>query len=405
MPFPARMIRLRLPILFILVTVMIDAMGIGLIMPIMPDLIREVEGGSLADAALWGGVLATVFAVMQFLCAPLVGSLSDAVGRRPVLLVSLAVLALDYLVMALAGSIWLLLVGRIVGGITSATQSTAAAYMADISAPGERAARFGLIGAAFGAGFVLGPVIGGILGEFGTRAPFWAAAALAACNFALGLRVMRETVTASTRRAFVWRRASPLGAFRQMARLPGIAPLMAVYLVYSVALNVYPAIWSYYTQARFGWSPQIIGLSLAIYGISMVVVQGVLMRPLLGRFGARRVAIWGQVFDFVTFGLLASITSGTLALILTPVAALGVVVTPALQGIMSARVDDDAQGALQGVLTSLHALSTIAAPLMMTSVFAAFTRPGAAIHLPGAPFVLSMGLILAGLLVFLRRHS
>ena len=201
MPFPARMIRLRLPILFILVTVMIDAMGIGLIMPIMPDLIREVEGGSLADAALWGGVLATVFAVMQFLCAPLVGSLSDAVGRRPVLLVSLAVLALDYLVMALAGSIWLLLVGRIIGGITSATQSTAAAYMADISAPGERAARFGLIGAAFGAGFVLGPVIGGILGEFGTRAPFWAAAALAACNFALGLRVMRETVTASTRRA------------------------------------------------------------------------------------------------------------------------------------------------------------------------------------------------------------
>jgi DHA1 family tetracycline resistance protein-like MFS transporter len=398
------MTRLRLPIVFILTTVMIDAMGIGLIMPIMPDLIREVEGGSLADAALWGGGLATVFAVMQFLFSPVIGSLSDAVGRRPVLLVSLAVLAVDYLVMALAGSIWLLLVGRIIGGITSATHSTASAYMADISAPGERAARFGLIGAAFGAGFVLGPVIGGTLGELGTRAPFYAAAALAAGNFALGFWVMGETVTDRTRRAFVWRRANPFGAFRHMARLPGIAPMMAVYLIYSVALYVYPAIWAYYTQARFGWSPQIIGLSLAIYGISMAVVQGVLMRPLLRFLGERRIVIWGQWFDFITFGLLAIITSGTLALILTPISALGVVVTPALQAIMSRRIDDDAQGALQGVLGSLHALAAIIAPLVMTSVFAAFTREGAAIHLPGAPFVLSMALILVGLLVFLRNR-
>ena len=384
---------------------MIDAIGVGLIMPIMPDLIREVEGGSLADAALWGGVLATVFAVMQFLFAPVVGSLSDALGRRPVLLVSLAVLTLDYLVMALAGSIWLLLLGRIVGGITSATHSTASAYVADISEPGERAANFGLIGAAFGIGFVLGPVIGGTLGEFGTRAPFYAAAALAAANFALGCKVMRESVTARTRRAFSWGRANPFGAFRQMARLPGIAPLMTVYFVYSVALYVYPAIWAYYTQARFGWTPQVIGLSLAIYGISMALVQGVLMRPLLRRFGERRTVVWGQVFDLVTFGLLASIASGALALVLTPVAALGVVVTPALQGIMSRRVADDAQGELQGVLTSLHALSVIVAPMVMTSVFAAFTRPGAAIHLPGAPFVLSMALIVLGLAIFSRTRA
>ena len=398
---------MRLPVLFILTTVLIDAMGIGLIMPIMPDLIREVEGGTLADAALWGGVLTTVFAVMQFLCAPIIGNLSDAVGRRPVLLVSLAVLALDYLVMALAGSIWLLLLGRIVGGITSATQSTASAYMADISEPGERSANFGLIGAAFGFGFVLGPLIGGVLGEFGTRAPFYAAAALAAANFALGFRVLRETVSDRTRRAFDWRRANPFGAIRQMARLPGIAPLLVVYFVYSVALYVYPAIWSYYTQARFGWTPQIIGLSLAVYGISMALVQGVLMRPILRRFGERRTVIWGQVFDFVTFGLLAVITSGTLALILTPIAALGVVVTPALQGIMSRRIGDDAQGELQGVLTSAHALAMIVSPLMMTAVFAAFTRDNAPVYLPGAPFLVSMVLMLLGLAIFLRtrRHQ
>ena len=180
---------------------------------------------------------------------------------------------------------------------------------------------------------------------------------------------------------------------------------MTVYFVYSVALYVYPAIWAYYTQARFGWTPQVIGLSLAIYGISMALVQGVLMRPLLRRFGERRTVVWGQVFDLVTFGLLASIASGALALVLTPVAALGVVVTPALQGIMSRRVADDAQGELQGVLTSLHALSVIVAPMVMTSVFAAFTRPGAAIHLPGAPFVLSMALIVLGLAIFSRTRA
>ncbi|MFV0513743.1 MAG: TCR/Tet family MFS transporter [Jhaorihella sp.] len=396
---------MRLPILFILATVMLDAMGIGLIMPIMPDLIREVEGGSLADAALWGGLLATAFSVMQFLFAPVVGSLSDAVGRRPVLLVSLAVLTLDYLVMALAGSIWLLLLGRIVGGITSATHSTASAYMADISEPRERAANFGLIGAAFGVGFVLGPVIGGTLAEFGTRAPFFAAAALAAANFMLGYRVMRETVTERTRRAFAWGRANPLGAFRQMAHLPGITPLMVVFFIYSVALYVYPAIWAYYTQARFGWAPPMIGLSLAVYGISMALVQGVLMRPVLRRLGERRTVVWGQVFDLITFGLLAIITSGTLALILTPVTALGVMVTPALQGIMSRRVADDAQGELQGVLSSLHALAAIVAPLTMTGVFAAFTRPGAAIQLPGAPFVLSMALVVLGLAIFSRTRT
>jgi len=215
---------MRLPVFFVVLTVMIDAMGIGLIIPVMPDLIREVQGGDLAQAAVWGGILATTFAVMQFLGGPVLGGLSDRFGRRPVLLVSLLVMAIDYVVVALAGSLWLLFLGRVVGGITAATQATAAAYMADISAPEQRAANFGLIGAGFGAGFVLGPVLGGLLAEFGTRAPFWAAAGLAFGNAALGFFVLKETVTPQMRRAFDWRRANPFGVIRHLGRLPPLPP-------------------------------------------------------------------------------------------------------------------------------------------------------------------------------------
>ena len=396
---------MRLPILFLLFTVMLDAMGIGLIMPIMPDLIREVEGGTLSDAALWGGVLATMFAVMQFLFGPIFGNLSDAFGRRPVILISLFVMALDYLVMALAGSIWLLLVGRIVGGITSATHATANAYMADISKPADKAANFGLLGAGFGIGFVLGPLVGGLLGEFGTRAPFYAAAILAALNFTLGWFVLGETVTDKIRRPFTWARANPFASFRAIAKLPGIRPLLFVYFIYSVALYVYPAIWSYFTQERFGWTPPIIGASLAIFGISMALVQGVAIRFALRWLGERQTVIWGQIVDFGAFGVLSFISSGMIALIMTPISALGAVVAPALQGIMSRMVDDNAQGELQGVLSSVHALSMIVSPLMMASVFAVFSREGTAYYLPGAPFIVSMVLIVIGLVVFIRCYT
>lgn len=395
---------MRLPVLFLLFTVMLDAMGIGLIMPIMPDLIREVQGGTLADAALWGGLLATVFAVMQFLFSPVIGNLSDYYGRRPVLLVSLFVMAIDYLVMALAGAIWLLLLGRIVGGITAATHATANAYMADISKPADKAANFGLLGAGFGLGFVLGPLIGGLLGEYGTRAPFYAAAILAGLNFVLGWFVMGETVTDRTRRAFSWKRANPLGAFRSLARLPGIKSLLFVYFTYSVALYVYPAIWSYFTQERFGWTPQMIGLSLGLFGVAMAIVQGGMIRLVMRWFGERKTVIWGQIFDFGAFGVISVVTNGTVALILTPISALGAVVSPALQGMMSRMVDDNAQGELQGVLTSVHALAMIVSPLMMASVFAFFTREGTPLYLPGAPFMVSMLLIVIGVVVFVRCH-
>lgn len=394
---------MRPAVVFILITVMIDAMGIGLIIPVMPNLIQEVEGSGLSTAALWGGVLSTVFAVMQFLFGPVLGGISDRFGRRPVLLISLMVMALDYLVMAVAGSIWLLLAGRVVGGITAATNSTANAYMADISKPEDRAANFGLIGAAFGLGFVAGPLIGGLLGEYGTRAPFYAAALLAALNAIFGYFVLKETVTDAIRRPFRWSRANPLGSFRQLGKLPGIAPLLVVFFIYQVAFMVYPAIWSYYGKARFGWEPSTIGLSLALFGIMMAVVQGGLIRTVLRLLGERGTVIYGHVFDIAAFLALAFVTNGTLALILTPLAAFAAVITPALQGIMSKAVGADAQGELQGALTSAGALAMILSPMVMTGTFAAFTAPGAPVFMPGAPFILSAVLICFGLMVFMTR--
>ncbi|MEM9031815.1 MAG: TCR/Tet family MFS transporter [Pseudomonadota bacterium] len=396
--------RSRLPLVFILLTMVLDAMGIGLILPVMPDLIRELEGASLSEAAVWGGLLTTVFAVLQFLFAPLLGALSDRYGRRPVLFASLFVLSLDYLVMAVAGTIWLLLVGRVVGGIATATQAVAYAYMADISKPEEKAARFGLIGAAFGLGFVLGPLIGGLLGELGTRAPFYVAAALAALNLAFGLAILPETVTDRIRRPLEIGRANPLGAFRALGRLPGIRRLVVMFFLYQVAFTVYPAIWAYFTQARFGWEPGMIGVSLASFGIAMALVQGTLVGPLIRRLGERVTVLYGLSFNAFAFLVLATVSSGMVALLFTPLTALGAVVTPALQGLMSRAVEDDAQGELQGVLTSAGSLAMACSPILMTTIFYAFTSAGAPLQLPGAPFLLSMALMGACAVVFMRQN-
>lgn len=390
----------RLPVIFILITVVLDSMGIGLMMPVMPDLIREIQGGDLAGAAIWGGILATSFAVMQFLFGPAVGNLSDRFGRRPVLLTALFVMTLDYLVLAIAGTIWWLLAGRIVGGITAATQSTASAYMADISAPEEKSANFGLIGAAFGIGFVFGPLLGGLLAGFGTRAPFYAAAALAFSNMVFGYFALPETVTDKIRRPFEWRRANPLGAFKHIGSLPGLSPLMVITFLYGIAFFVYPAIWAYFGQARFGWSPGMIGLSLAMFGISMAIVQGVLIRPILRFLGERNTVLLGLSIDVVAFLFLAFVENGTLALIVTPITALGSIAGPAIQGIMSRTANDDQQGELQGALTSINAIAIIIAPILMTRIFWFFTQDAAPTYLPGAPFLVSMALTLICVLVF-----
>lgn len=394
---------MRLPVVFILITVVINAMGIGLIIPVMPELIRETTGGSLAQAAVWGGILSTAYALMQFLFSPLLGALSDRFGRRPVLLTSLLVMAADYIVMALAGSIWLLLGGRILGGVLAATHTTASAYMADISEPHEKAKNFGLIGAAFGMGFVLGPVIGGLLAEWGTRAPFFAAALLALANTGFGWLVLRETVTDRIRRPFEWRRANPFGAIRSITSFTGVGPLIGVYFFYQFATVVYPAVWAYFTAERFGWSPGLIGVSLAIYGISLAVVQGALVAPCIRLLGEARTVLVGLLIECAALVILGVISNGLLLMVLIPVTALGAIGLPALQGILSRSVADNAQGELQGVLGSLAATAMVIAPLVMTQTFASFTRVDAPVYLPGAPFLLSAVLMVLATVIYQTR--
>lgn len=395
----------RLPTIFVVLTVVIDAMGIGLIMPVTPDLIREINGGDIANAAIWGGLLATGFATMQFLFSPLLGSLSDRYGRRPILLISLVVMSGVYLVMATAGSIWILLLGRLGGGIAAATHSTASAYMADISTPQEKAKNFGLIGAGFGIGFVLGPVLGGLLAGYGTRAPFYAASVIAAGNAVLGWLVLKETVTNQIRRPFEWSRANPLGALRSVANLPGLTPLLLVYFFYQVATLVYPATWSYFAGERFGWGPGMIGMSLAIFGIFYAIVQGALVGPSLKYMGNRGTVLAGLSLEIIVLFFMGFVASGAVALGLTPFAALAAIGLPALQGIMSRRVPDNAQGELQGVLASVSSFGMILSPLIMTQTFAYFSSTSSPTYLPGAAFLLSSALMAIAAAIFINSKK
>ena len=391
----------RLTLTFIMVTMALDAMGIGLIMPVMPDLIREVQAVSLSDAAVWGGILVASFAVTQFLFSPTLGNLSDRYGRRPVLLISMAMMAVDYVIMALAGTIWWLLIGRLLGGVTSATHATASAFVADISHPDKRAQNFGLISAAFGIGFIIGPVIGGLLAGFGSRAPFIAAALLATANFALGYFVLPESLPPEKRRPFLWRRANPLGGVMQIGKLPGLKWMLVAMFFYSVSGYVYPAIWTYYTQEAFGWDARLVGMSLALYGTGMIIVQGGLIRIVMPWLGEARAVIYGLIIDLLALLAFGFASQGWMIWALTPFAALGSIATPAITALMSRRASADQQGELQGVLGSINAMSMILSPLIMTQTFFWFTRPDTGLYLPGAPFLLSMVLMAAALSIFL----
>jgi len=391
---------MRLPVIFIFATIVLDSMGIGIIMPVMPDLIREVGNVDLSEAALWGGTLTVVFAVNQFLFSPVIGGLSDTYGRRPVLLIALFVMALDYLVMGFAHAMWLLFLGRFVGGITAATQSTASAYIADISTKADKAKNFGLLGAAFGVGFILGPILGGLLSEYGSRAPFFAAAAIASANMVFGYLVLPETVTDATRRKFEWRRANPFGAFRQMKKLPGITPMLVVYLLLNIAFFVYPSIWAFFGRAQFDWDARIVGMSLAAYGSGIVVVQGFLIRPILTRFGEQTTAIFGMGMHLWSFTAYQFMTETWHVFAFMPLSVFSAVAVPALQGLMSNSVADNAQGELQGAMGSLTALATIISPLVMTQVFSFFTNDSAPVYLPSAPFLLSAMSTIVALLIF-----
>lgn len=384
-----------------MLTLVIDAIGFGLIMPMMPTLIQDVSGGDLAHAAIWGGILSTAFGLMQFLFSPLLGNLSDSFGRRPILLISLGVLAVDYLIMAVAGSLWLLFIGRIIGGITSATHSTANAFVADISTPEKKAANFGLVSAAFGFGFVFGPTLGGLLSTFGPRVPFYVAAALAGANMVFGYFILPETVTKDLRRKFEWKRANPLGAFLAIGQFSGLRALMLVTFIYQLAFFVYPAVWAFYTQEKFDWNPQMVGISLTVFGISMAIMQGVVIRPLLTRLGEGRTAMLGMSAAALSLGGIAIAPQGWIIIALTPLAALGSITSPAIMGLMSRGVSDQQQGELQGLITSLSSLGLLLSPLLMTQTFAYFTATTAPAYLPGAPFFLASSLMLLALIVFI----
>jgi DHA1 family tetracycline resistance protein-like MFS transporter len=314
-------------------------------------------------------------------------------------------MAVDYVVMALAGTIWLLLAGRVVAGMAAATHATALAYMADITDKSRRAQNFGLISAGFGIGFILGPAVGGLLGGLDPRAPFVAAACLAAANFAFGWFVLPESLPPERRRAFHWRRANPAGALKQVGKLPGVKALLAVMLAYQVANFTYPAVWAYYTQGAFGWDARTVGLSLAAYGVAMAVVQGGLIRAILPRLGEARAVFWGLILNTTCLVLYGFATQGWMIWVLIPISAVGAIVAPAMQGVMSRAAGEDQQGELQGVLSSISALSMILSPLMMTQAFFWFTREGTPIWLPGAPFLLGAVLMATAFALYITTRA
>ncbi len=388
----------RRALAFVLVTVLLDTIGFGIIIPVIPELVVELTGQGLSDAALYGGWLIFVFAFMQFLFAPVLGNLSDRFGRRPVLLASLGAYAIDYLLMALAPTIGWLFAGRAVAGIAGATGATANAYIADVTPPEERAQNFGLIGAAWGLGFILGPVIGGVLGTYGARVPFFAASGLAAANVVYGLLVIPESLEPERRRPFSLARANPVGSLQAMQRFPMVIGLFVVLVFYQMAHDANPSVWTYFTMMKFDWTVGQVGLSLGVFGVLNVIVQALLIRrviPVLGEERTTRLGFTMMALGFVGFALAPN---QWLFLACMVPFALGGLGMPALRGIMSNAVPGDAQGELQGAMSSIMSLTMIFSPLVMTRLFHAFTSDGAPFFFPGAAHF-AAGLLSIGALV------
>ncbi len=393
MPAPARSHRTIL--LFVALIMVLNATGIGLILPIMPDLLQEIMPGlNEARAATWGAGLSFTYAAMQFLMSPTLGNISDRFGRRPVLLLSLFMLAFDQLLMALAPSMALLFLARMVAGGSAATYATANAVVADISEPDQRAARFGLLGASFGMGFVLGPLIGGFLGELGPRAPFYASFILMVAAGTFGAIMLPETLAKDKRRPFEWRRANPLGTLAQVRKLPSISWFLVAFFFFQMAHFVYPAIWAYFAAERYGWASAQIGLSLFGVGLGFAVVQGGLIRKLLPILGEAKTALLGFAINATILVLVGLSTQGWQAYILLPLAALGAIATPALNGMMSRLIDAKSQGELQGATAGVTAITMMILPPSMGWIFFFFTDPAARIaYFPGAPFVVAGALM------------
>ncbi len=392
------------PFLFILATLLIDAIGVGIVFPILPDLMDRVGAGTTAEGAFWGGVLMSAYAAAMFLCGPIVGSLSDAYGRRPVLIAALATLTVDYIIMAMAETYWVLLVGRALAGMAGATYITATAYIADIARPEERGAAFGMVGAAFGIGFVLGPALGGIASGWHITAPFWIAALLSALNVAFGLFVLPESLKRENRRPFGKRDLNPFGTIARAFVVPGLAIPLTCIFVFEFANMVYPALWAFWGREVFGWDGFTIGLTLSAYGILIAGVQAGILPQLTTRLGDYRtllIAIVAAVIGMVGFGITGAIWAVAVFL---PIAALSDMAPPLMTAFAANRVGEDQQGLVQGVIASLSSISAVVAPLILTGVFEYFVS-GDGLYLPGAPYLFGAVLIVAIVPLVLRLGS
>ncbi|MET0230063.1 MAG: TCR/Tet family MFS transporter [Rhodanobacteraceae bacterium] len=400
MTTPEAPTRRRAALIFIFVTVLIDILSFGIIIPVLPHLVEQLAGGGIAKAAMWVGVFGTLFAAIQFAFSPIQGALSDRFGRRPVILLSNLGIGVDFLFMALVNTLPLLLLGRCISGITAASFTTANAYIADVTPPEKRAGAFGMLGAAFGIGFVIGPALGGFLGAIDLRLPFWASAALALANFCYGFFILPESLPPEQRSTkFDWSHANPLGSLILLRRYPQVFGLAAVVLLVNLAHYVLPSVFVLYADYRYAWGPQEVGYTLALVGVCNAFTQAWLVGKLVPQVGERRVLLAGLLFGaagFATMGL-AGIPAVFLAGV--PLLALWGMSGPATQALMTRQVDPREQGRLQGAVSSLASLAGIFGPALFTQIFALFISDHAPIHLPGASFLMSSAFLIAALVL------
>jgi MFS transporter, DHA1 family, tetracycline resistance protein len=385
-------------LIFILITVFIDVIGFGIIIPVIPGLISELAHVKTSEASFYGGLLGFAFASAQFICAPLMGALSDKFGRKPVLFFALGGLGVDYLIMAMSPSLTLLFIGRVFAGMMGASFTTASAYIADISAPEKRAQNFGMIGVAFGLGFIVGPLLGGLLSVWGLRAPFYFASGFAFLNLLYGAFVLPESLLPENRRNFEWKRANPIGALKQIKKFPVVMGfILPIGLVYT-AHHAVQSNWGFFTMEKFKWGPKEIAYSLAFVGLIVGIVQGGLIRVIIPKFGQKKSVIGGMIFTaigFILFGIAGE--SWMMYAFLIPYA-LGGISNPAIQGILSNQIPANAQGELQGIMTSVMSLTAIIGPLLMNYIFGFFTSKDTPYYFPGAAMI--AGAILTVIAVF-----
>jgi MFS transporter, DHA1 family, tetracycline resistance protein len=383
---------------FVLLTVFIYAVGFGIITPVLPELIRELTGLGMSEATRLGAWIGAAYAIFQFLLGPMVGNLGDRFGRRPVFLFSLFGFGVDFLLMGLAPSIIWLFIGRSIAGGLGAIFGPANAAMADMSRAEDRAASFGKVGAAFGLGFILGPALGGLLADYGTRLPFLIAAGLAFANGIYGYFVFPETMPKDRQRPFQWRRANPLA---NLAKIRGILPIASIYFLWPCATNIYPASWTFFAPIQFGWDSKMVGISLTLVGVSLLLFQSMVIGRAVKRFGERNTAVIGMAFGLASFTITAFLTNGAIALLLNVLNGFSGMAMPAINAMMSRRTPPNQQGELQGMNGSLSALSFLMAQLVYNNILATFTSDKAPIYFPGAPFLVAAGLSIVTLLALL----